>query len=244
MPNYCQNHLSITGPADVLLRLAEQVLNPDGKTAFCLNSIIPQPFFDNDTDWYDWNVENWGTKWEIYDVVDWDWIEPTHLSYAFETAWSPPEPVIEKLAELYPDIEITHTYSEMGAGYAGRAEYSGGIPMGIHEGDIADLECDFLEDVMGSHHFCDYCGDIVECKEVADQEADNDKWEEANPDSDYELSSPLCSDCLPQALEEREVETALETENELILARDIMTTDGNFTAEQVIGAVRNTLSNA
>ena len=48
------------------------------------------------SDWYDWCVENWGTKWDAVEV---------HFSYGntgiyFETAWSPPIPIFKKLAEI------------------------------------------------------------------------------------------------------------------------------------------------
>jgi hypothetical protein len=30
--------------------------------------MVPQPNFAGDQDWYMWNVNNWGTKWDINDV--------------------------------------------------------------------------------------------------------------------------------------------------------------------------------
>ena len=33
-----------------------------------LNWMVPQPNFEGDQDWYNWNVSNWGTKWDITDV--------------------------------------------------------------------------------------------------------------------------------------------------------------------------------
>jgi hypothetical protein len=50
-------------------------------------------------DWYDWSCENWGTKWDACDsqiLID----TPTHLCVRFDTAWSPPDPVLTKLHEL------------------------------------------------------------------------------------------------------------------------------------------------
>lgn len=61
------------------------------------------------TNWYDWNVNNWGTKWDVGDGVDVDsyggWIE-----YRFDTAWGPPDIFIDKLREAYPDLEIELRY--------------------------------------------------------------------------------------------------------------------------------------
>lgn len=59
------------------------------------------------TTWYDWRVENWGTKWNAYEneQIDEDTIK-------FETAWSSPEPVIAKLAKMYPDAVIEHWWAD------------------------------------------------------------------------------------------------------------------------------------
>lgn len=49
--------------------------------------------------WYDWRCDKWGTKWNSYDT-DWDGDFAHAESIRFCTAWCPPTPVIEKLAEL------------------------------------------------------------------------------------------------------------------------------------------------
>lgn len=47
-------------------------------------------------DWYEWSPVNWGTKWNAYSVnVSTDMVE-------FNTAWSCPNPVVRKLAEVVP----------------------------------------------------------------------------------------------------------------------------------------------
>jgi len=47
--------------------------------------------------WYDWSVENWGTKWNSYDG---QWGEEDANCFSFLTAWSPPFPVINQLSKL------------------------------------------------------------------------------------------------------------------------------------------------
>ena len=57
-------------------------------------------------DWYDWSIENWGTKWNAGDtVVDSDVIE-------FQTAWSTPIPVFVELSKRLKDITITVDYAD------------------------------------------------------------------------------------------------------------------------------------
>ena len=74
------------------------------------------------TTWYDWCINNWGTKWNSYDP-DTDF--PDGLS--FSTAWSAPEPVIRALSERYPDVAITHEWADEDIGNnCGRRKYLGG----------------------------------------------------------------------------------------------------------------------
>ena len=71
------------------------------------NNIIPQPkslFFGalssedekrmRGWDWYNWNRQNWGTKWNAYST------EKNDNTIMFDTAWSSPIPVMEKLHEM------------------------------------------------------------------------------------------------------------------------------------------------
>lgn len=56
--------------------------------------------------WFDWNCDNWGTKWDVdEDVVDLGLLNDaicknTDFTFSFDTAWTPPIPVLEKMAEL------------------------------------------------------------------------------------------------------------------------------------------------
>ena len=77
--------------------------------------------------WYDWSLANWGTKWDCYEVSR--EMEDGQLIYVFDTAWSPPSPVVEKLMELFPGIGIEHRYFDEGHCFWGITVYSpnGGI---------------------------------------------------------------------------------------------------------------------
>lgn len=59
--------------------------------------------------WYEWRIDNWGTKWNAYgynDVLD------ASEYFSCETAWSAPHPVLDKLSQMYPDIEFTHEWAD------------------------------------------------------------------------------------------------------------------------------------
>jgi hypothetical protein len=80
-------------------------------------SIIPmdEKLLEAGSDWYNWRVENWGTKWNGYDGSFTD----DFTIFSFDTAWSPPLPVIRKLAELTGETFILE-YIEEGMGFCGR----------------------------------------------------------------------------------------------------------------------------
>ena len=72
--------------------------------------------YDN---WYDWRNNNWGTKWDINTEVHVDDLYDEGCTLIFQTAWSPPEPIIEKLQEMFPDITFYGGYIGEGWEFAG-----------------------------------------------------------------------------------------------------------------------------
>ena len=71
--------------------------------------------------WYVWNKENWGTKWDASDVVV--GCETTILErmvtagdemstevVRFDTAWSPPFPVFEKMVHQFPSCGFSFSW--------------------------------------------------------------------------------------------------------------------------------------
>ena len=79
---------------------------------------------------YDWCVANWGTKWPAHRVE----VEPVtgydgkmlEVVFHFNTAWSPPRPVIKRASELYPALRLELRYFECGCGFNGLFSCSGG----------------------------------------------------------------------------------------------------------------------
>ena len=63
-------------------------------------------------DWYEWRNKNWGTKWGAYDFGE------EHNNYiVFNTAWSCPLPVIDKLTQMYPDVKFEIRWADEDTGY-------------------------------------------------------------------------------------------------------------------------------
>ena len=62
-------------------------------------------------DWYDWRINNWGTKWNAYETdVDCDCDGSAELH--FYTANHGAIPVIEKLVEMFPNLEFFYKYAD------------------------------------------------------------------------------------------------------------------------------------
>ena len=110
------------------------------KSVFDFNKLVPSPDWDNtpnedgelpvidedapafmqvkkfpssgksDDRWYNWNCDNWGTKWnsinadrEICEYGD-------HVKYTFETAWAAPREILIALKEQYPQLQFNWFY--------------------------------------------------------------------------------------------------------------------------------------
>lgn len=64
-------------------------------------------------DWYEWSCNNWGTKWNASEV---EWIADNCVE--FETAWSFCFPIVKKLSEMFPDVEIVFCFADEDCGSA------------------------------------------------------------------------------------------------------------------------------
>ena len=60
------------------------------------------------TTWYDWRTrgDTWNTKWNSYSPL-----YDGGNEICFQTAWSPPHPIIEKLSLMYPEVTIKHCWA-------------------------------------------------------------------------------------------------------------------------------------
>lgn len=145
MPNNCFGTLKITASDELLKKILDTVhgTGDDEDNPFDFNKIIPMPDYIfsgvigpeeeklyGKNNWYDWSCENWGTKWNSCDT------ELHGNFYTFWTAWSPCSPVIEKLAEMFPDAVFDYSYDESGMCFCGEEKYEGGKLVYIMEADM------------------------------------------------------------------------------------------------------------
>lgn len=158
MPNWCTNVLLIRGEYEEVQKLLDTVEGDN--SAFSLNKLLTTPEelknttapsrtseeekkrlrdMYGATDWYDWQVNHWGTKWDVEaTIVNDSHSEANHVflsklkdsdrvvTMEFDSAWAPPVPVIKHLAAQFPNTNIYHTYDESGCDFAGYGMYSNG----------------------------------------------------------------------------------------------------------------------
>lgn len=64
-------------------------------------------------DWYSWAWVNWGTKWNAkHAQISVNRPAQGHIEITFETAWSPPIPVIAKMVEMFPALSFNFSSQE------------------------------------------------------------------------------------------------------------------------------------
>ena len=128
MPNWCENEVTITGDTENQIKEFKEYVTA-GKCEFSFEAIVPMPENVKDTthnhlglnadpNWYDWSLEHWGTKWDTNDVQVVDEDEES-ITYSFDTAWSPPEPICAALRDKFPALHISWFYRESGMEIAG-----------------------------------------------------------------------------------------------------------------------------
>ena len=75
------------------------------------------------SNWYEWQIENWGVKWNASEV---EWIDGNYVT--FNTAWECPHKLLKNLSIKYPDATFFVKYSDEDFGYnVGEYTLKGGV---------------------------------------------------------------------------------------------------------------------
>lgn len=142
MPNWCSNSVTLEHDDSAMIDRARKAFN-NGQF---LQEFVPVPkeLMDEETtthygdaerealanavrqhcldtygyaSWYDYCVNEWGTKWDVGEVGGIAIDETNSLTLNFDSAWSPPVAAYEKMLDL--GFRITAYYYEPGMAYAG-----------------------------------------------------------------------------------------------------------------------------
>lgn len=129
MPNWVKNELNFDSTEDLLNAMKK--LKPDWKAddGFSFEWVVPIPKTKEECpaeyvipegedrhlqtekgmewfDWYKWQCDNWGTKWDACNV------DVCDNKIYFDTAWSPATPIFIALADKLFDFSFTILWSE------------------------------------------------------------------------------------------------------------------------------------
>jgi len=171
MPNWCYNTVELTHEDPTMIARAKTAFLDKG----LLNEFVPVPeslritagYLGDDAEqkaleaqeaenlkvhgyrnWYDYCVNEWGTKWDVHgqEVND----IPNGVILTFDSAWAPPTNAYEKLMAM--GFQIRAMYYEPGMGFCGvwdngqDDEYSLG---GLNSDEVAELLPPELDEAYG-----------------------------------------------------------------------------------------------
>lgn len=203
MPNWVFNSLVIEAEPQVLAQIRAQVSAPyetqhlDWRTNERVKEMVEQPFsFWNiikptDLDayhddpvthdqsgrdhWYNWNIRNWGVKWEAKNVYEKDDFTEGdgETFFNFETAWGIPDNALLTLSEQYPTASFELEYEEE-TGWGGCILYENGTSTETEEYENKCRDCDSLNTL----DYCEECGNQLCSACWATREADMDALKE------------------------------------------------------------------
>jgi hypothetical protein len=101
-------------------------------------------------DWYDWAVDNWGTKWNSYSYGE-DRLGGGCWEFKFDTAWSTPDPIFDALFQEFPTLRFEIAYFDEGWNFAGTLVKKAGCVAQEVKADTDDEQemADLYERVYG-----------------------------------------------------------------------------------------------
>jgi hypothetical protein len=150
MPNWNENKLSVMDCSPEL----ESYLKENGLSFEKIKPTPPELLEGNG--WYDWRLQNWGTKWDLSEeeqreIADQLISESADFQATFMTANSPPIEAIAALSEMFPHDQFTLDYFESGCWFAGTAIISQGE---IDDNQVDDA--DVIEFAKENFNFVEY----------------------------------------------------------------------------------------
>lgn len=151
---------------------------PEGYEGWTMEQKLQHDLKFEGDGWYDWNVREWGTKWDACDTDSTDGTEEKspHLYYSFNTAWGIPEGVFASMVHQHPELTFDfESEEEQGWG----AKYTSSDGDDVDEDGKPRKSLMLVEewDIPDSH--ADYVARGRECN--CEHEDDEDYWYEDCP---------------------------------------------------------------
>lgn len=192
MPNWVSNNLFVSGKSkDVdkfvkfVQRTKDEATDEFDETPLCFQKIIPRPASQS-SNWYEWNIANWGTKWGACRAeAEIDVYEGSAI-YRFDTAWSFPEPIIRALIKKFKKLEFSINAIEESNSFWTEVEGNNGKIISFEYGEFDT--CADYQKFNQSHHYCPECDEWTdECNNSNIQELVCDECQKNIEATDKEL---------------------------------------------------------
>lgn len=122
MPNWCGNQLILRHSDQSKVNALAEELSKSVDQVELFRYFRPRPLTEEEN-WYDWNVTNWGTKWDA--SVHYANAQDNEVVIDFDTAWGPPIALYEFI--MKDGWEIEAAYFEPGMGFVGQFRASGTV---------------------------------------------------------------------------------------------------------------------
>lgn len=127
MPNHVTNRLIMFGSSEKVNEVIDFLNGEDeeGRMLVDFRNITPPPKwlftgnlgredelkYGTENCWYDWNLKNWGTKWNSYDNRK---VGDNELW--FDTAWSNVADLMFKLSFMFPEVQFEYSWADEDTG--------------------------------------------------------------------------------------------------------------------------------
>ena len=132
MPNWCNNTFNVEGDKETIDKFETYLDEKNGKDWF--DFFAPTPVELKEDGWYEWNVSNWGCKWNC-DAQDWS-RDGNTISFWFDSPWGPPVELYYKIEQA--GLTVKAEYMEEGMRFVG--EFVDGSDETYEYQDVEDLD--------------------------------------------------------------------------------------------------------
>jgi len=119
--------------------------------------------------WYDWNITNWGVKWEASESQLTRNSDETTACYTFQTPWGAVPELLQEASRQYPTLKFDYEYEEE-QGWGGEIGLQNGEVLYQSEYDIPTSHAELVE--RNGECWCEGTGEQMfgDCPEVEETE--------------------------------------------------------------------------
>lgn len=171
MPNWCNNSITIKGSTETIKTLWEEA-NQEGEAGGLLNAMVPMPK-EEETNWYDWCVSNWGTKWDVttegLEFTD-NGDGTAEITGWFDSAWAPPIDAYSTFCDDMDGVYLEAYYEEGGMCFVGYWDSEGADDHYDYSGATSDTVRNMIPEYLVDYYALDERLDEYEQMELEEEE--------------------------------------------------------------------------